>query len=443
MECKETTLSVAKFYNSISIKFLHRTARDFLTENETGKSFINDNTAHTFNPYAWQYYAKLLKAILLTPREKMELGSVMAFASKAERHTGEAQTALFQTLDVLMTAKYQDWNAEYQGWNAEYQARMHENPMRALHWTDMLPVALLIGNGDGGGVYYFQDTSGFLGYYGIKHTVLNIIDSPKYQHDREYRHYILGCAMLGLGRIRFEEQSMRAKLIVSLLERGADPNVTVRAWKDDQPSETRAFEATLRDLWDMFTWRTDSWSVPAVVAIERLLAAGADTAIVLKDLLDSRCWYLNHSETLCRPRFGRAGATGRTTRAKATGYDNVEETCPSIHSLCPVFSMSVASLLRVCLGKSPGYREVEAILEKQGAVEEVVMTQLCLDLPCQKIWTLSPSRAMAHQEVVDVYLTCNGGPGKNPPEELKTVISENFDLVNFLGADPEPRGEDY
>jgi hypothetical protein len=404
---EEESILRAKAYNHITVTFLHRTARDFLKENETGKAFMSDNFDSELSVCEWYFFAELAKSKWESRRSGHDgLGSVLLELERADAETGVAQTRLMEALDDVMARRYG---------NVELPER------KGSHWALMKIVA----DRSDSACEYIYDITGFAAYFWLKHTVLNRVNSPEFRDNQAYKDYMFRYALMSLECHRPGEYP---DLFVSLLQRGANPNTIVKTRIGSRPTNVTGFEAFLRQLWyKACLLSLSGTSSDYFYMIESLLTIGVDKGLWLTGLKTEDFWRMDHFETNCVDE----------AKPGTNGHAQGKTTCRDHHEVNIEFSMSVPSVLKMCLGKEPGYERLQAILAEIGGCEKIVLERLHQSLP-DRTWTVSSTTATSFQEVADACADHSLKGGRNyrtPPEEVMSVIRKNFDLKNGSGAD--------
>ena len=404
---EEESILRAKAYNHITVTFLHRTARDFLKENETGKAFMSDNFDSELSVREWYFFAELAESKWKSQRARHhEFAWVLYQLKLADAETGVAQTRLMEALDDVMARRHG---------NVEFPER------KGSLWAMMNILSDFISPYSTCEIVY--DIIGFSAYFSLRHTVLDMVDSPEFRDNQAYKDYMFRYALMSL---EYHRPDVYPDLFVSLLQRGADPNTIVKTRIGSRPTNITGFEAFLRKLW----YKSCYWprSSPGWVdMVGRLLTTGVDRGLWLTGLTTRNFWHLDHFEADC---LGKA-------KPGTNGRGRGETACPDRHEVNLDCSMSAPSLLKMCLGKEPGYERLQAILAETGACEKIVLERLHQSLP-YRTWTVSSSTATRFQEVADAC--ANHGlmterEDLNPPEEVVSAIRKNFDLKNGSGAD--------
>ena len=404
---EEESILRAKAYDHIRVTFLHKTARDFLEENETGKAFMSDNLDSGLSVCEWYFFAKLAKSKWEPRRSGHDgLRRVLLELERADAETGVAQKRLMEALDDVMARRYG---------NVELPER------KGSHWALMK----ILADRSPSACEYIYDITGFAAYFWLKHTVLDMVDSPKFRDNQVYKDYMFRYALMSLECYR---PDVNPDLFVSLLQRGADPNTIIKIRTGSHPTNITGFEAFLRKMWE--TYRTLVSIFPTgqhLSMIESLLTIGVDRGLWLTGLETRNFWHLDHFEANC---LGEA-------KPGTNGHDQGETTCRDHHEVNLEFSMSVPSVLKMCLGKEPWHESLQAILAEIGACEKIVLERLHQSKP-DRTWTVSSATATSFQEVADAcadYGLERERNDRKPPEEVMSVIRKNFDLRNGSGAD--------
>ena len=235
-----------------TVKFIHRTARDFLRENATGKGFLEANTCLKLHPEILYVRALLAKLLIFPPDEKTrhpsptlelmaflpqkdsagssrnlwrhienEIRGIMTAARGAESVTKRAHIALTEDIDRVVTLVDQQYEFYGPGfhwctrWNLMRGIEMPTLSADEIHHTESSePVCFPNGT-------FSCDFPSFAASKGLHRYVLEVLNTRYQSDDRGAMTRLLWFST----RARQVWRAASLELISELLRRGADPNV--------------------------------------------------------------------------------------------------------------------------------------------------------------------------------------------------------------------------
>lgn len=315
-------------YETTSVRFLHRTARDFLLETESGKAVVDANTDSAFNPYVWCFWASLMPYyVRLRAPEcptnanvgllEANLDQIMYYAVQAERKAGKAQKLMMETLDVTIAGAY-SWTENC------------DTSDKCAHWSERIDLVTPF-------TRPFRSCFDFVGFaacHGLAHFVLDALGHTEHGKSMPDISYLLGCALTMTNPLVQRNPSGHFELIASLLEKSADPNTIVQYGIYEPYSECSAFEMFLRSIWRTYTNNGPFLASEFSMVTEGLLTNGADVRLNVK----------------CLSSIPAEIAQGE-----------------SPYAIVMWLEMSVWSLIKTCLKDAPERENIEATLLARGA----------------------------------------------------------------------------
>ena len=206
-----------RFHESCSqVRFLHRSAFEFFTSNEQGKTFLEANGTTSLHPQVLHVKAVTARTIFLSVIPSVpifEITSIMEEALFVEKETGVAQPALMNLVDrsiTILWERSQDHLPDVH-WCREwgYFSKMKQSEISAPDPVDFL---------------------GFAAYSGLSKYVEYTMDSQLTPWKGRDADYLLICAVGGLGGglSAYAKFSPQLQLISMLLERGASPSMNMK-----------------------------------------------------------------------------------------------------------------------------------------------------------------------------------------------------------------------
>jgi hypothetical protein len=385
-------------YRGMFVRFLHRTARDFLLETEIGKAAMNTNTDSAFNPYIWHFWAQLMPYYVrlrwsygLIKGQLEDLGSrqtkIMKYAFLAEHKAGKPQKELMKTLDLTI-AKVYSWTED-----------CHPSD-KCKHWSAKIQYFM-----NYGGFHSCCDFLGFAAYHCLRYFVLDALGPSQHGKNQPDISYLLGCALANPPRPDGEYSRRYFELITSLLERGADPNTIVETGSMEPYHNYSAFEVFLENLWSARLYEISLLATEWAMVAEVLLANGADV-----HLTTERCF----SEII---------------------------TFSNRYFIILYLEMSMASLMKACLKNSHGWEKIEAILQARGAQESQRIIFIYEDNPVRRPRANIVFRQGAEAQaeyLLEAYVRYFVDRTKRLKEELKSAVREVYPYLVDLDTGEPP-----
>ena len=198
------------------VAFLHRTALDFFRENGQATKLLEERDSTSPHPLLLHVKALLANLVvfpLSTDDEKVRksIEHIMIYASLAEQQLGHAQPVLVDLLDRSLSLLGQG------SWG---------HPRRPLDVGKLDYLKYFHRRRDS----VITDFLGFAAYYGLGLYVTSIVDSQAKGRTGSTVDYLLNCVLFGLHHLfPLSPNSLpisgHMKLIIALLERGANPQV--------------------------------------------------------------------------------------------------------------------------------------------------------------------------------------------------------------------------
>lgn len=237
---RDDLMEITFYQHHTGVNFLHRTAIEFLENNEQGKDFLKVHAP--VNPHLQVLWVKVLLVVDFVPKistgdvdtqERIE--SIMHAVSIAEGETGVAQPALVDLLDRCMTMLCQRSSGQpsnlhwCRAWGYPLRYGSSDAPSKTV---PPLPLSTSRTRGTNGPSYdaimtpYPVDLLGFAAWCGVRKYVEHILDLQSGLQNLRMTDYLLSCAVNGLAfRYTYDKNLLcHLELISALLNRGADPN---------------------------------------------------------------------------------------------------------------------------------------------------------------------------------------------------------------------------
>ena len=223
-------MEVYSLYRRFSVSFIHRTAVDFMRNEDAGGPFLRLNTPSGFN--ARVFYVKNLLARARLSGFKFESGSVIRIMDaiwEAEHYTGYEQTTLCQLTDDVMRRidqkRYPQNRDRSSHWSTRwgkhrilaYEAGVLElNPAKENYYTSSQPKQL---KGQGIIISPKQDYLLYAASHGLHRYVQQNLNYGSFTCDRDASAYLLYSSMLSLYPDFYTRTSrMNIKRIIASLD---------------------------------------------------------------------------------------------------------------------------------------------------------------------------------------------------------------------------------
>ena len=243
-------MEVISLQERVDVTFIHRTAVDFMRNEDAGGRFLRINTPSDFDPLV--FHVKVLFARLRLfgyGKYSGNIQSIMDAIWEVEHHTGNEQTALCQIFDSIMWRIDRKYCGEKWGDNCHWSTRWGWSRLFDFR-DDMLELYQLKHrkfqstplHGPKMGTGPKWDFLLLAASYGLHRYVEKNLDHEGLMCDRDVAAYLLYGSMLALSGKYFDLERNIASLDFAneILKRDVDLNSKV----NDQFT-----------LWSMFLWR--------------------------------------------------------------------------------------------------------------------------------------------------------------------------------------------
>lgn len=228
------------------VRFLHRTARDFLLETMDGQAILGENPPPASSPHILLCKSQLGLDRLLPMTSPVDLLDVLDRVRDAQTAESAALESLMDIIESYFSTKHSGFSAN-SNWVENYSSSSRYGPLRGPA-TDFL--GLMVGRG-----VHLDKSKRFLRH-------IQRADPP-------LTSYLLSCAVSNYG------YPVRLELVLILLLNGADPNTIVKLYSGSPASCWDRFLYGIkfrRDFYDTYP----SSTTDLCETIEAFLNNGAD-----------------------------------------------------------------------------------------------------------------------------------------------------------------------